>query len=565
MTVTKVLKNASIRTMKGDNSIEQAIAFRDGSILSVGSEREVLEVAGGSAEIVDLGGRTVIPGFIDAHHHFSQAALHTTDVDCSPETAPDIATVIDRLTEAADSLPEGTWVVGAGYDELALKEKRHPTRQQIDARLPDRPVLLCHYSGHEAVVNTRALELAGIGRSTPEPQGGEIERDKSGELTGRLIETAYSPLFQQAEADMIRRDTEGFLNRIDQYQRRLFSVGITRVCDPTVNRTLERIYQQAWEQDRLCLPVLMQPISGKGHFCPPWDRLDAGTVTGEGPEHLRVGHLKVFFDGANRCAISLTPLQAARSFLQAITTAVRTRSATGLNSTADLKPYLSRDLSIHTGRLFYSREQAYSLLDRACELGFSIAIHALGNEAVDLAIDSIQAVRGRYPDGPPPQIIHVSVISREAAKRMADLGIVAVTQPHFLKLPVFETMPKPPGLIIQPVRTLLEAGVRVAGSSDAPVTDCDPLLAMESAISRTTRAGTLLHPDEAVNAQEVLAMYTREAAFALGALDVTGTLEPNKRADLVVLSKDPCHMPTSELNSVRVEQTFINGDTVYEG
>jgi predicted amidohydrolase YtcJ len=525
----------------------------------VGAEKQVLEAAGASADVEDLGRRTVLPGFIDAHHHFSGALAQQAAVDCGPGATRDIGGILERLRSRAGEGSGEAWLEGRGYDELALAEGRHPTRAEVDSICPDRPVLLSHYSCHEGVANTRALQLAGYERGTPDPPAGVIERGADGEPTGRVIETAYSRLAMLAETDQLNREADAFLDRIEPYENSLFSKGITRVCDPAVTPAMGAMYRLAAEKDRIRMPMGMLWASGDGHFWPPRDRL-SHDPTGAGPEHLRVGHLKFFFDGGNRCAMRMSLWQFLGTAGKTIAGAVKARSLAGLRTGSDMQLRLGRDACVRTGILFYDPGDAQGLIRIACERGFAISIHAIGNDAVDMALDALERVRDLHPESPPPQIVHACVISSEQASRAAALGLVVVAQPIFLKLPIFGTMSPPPGLRFIALRTLLDAGVRVAGSSDAPVTDCDPLDAVRAAVTRESGKGKTVHAEEAIDACQAVAMYTREAAHSMGCAGITGTLQPGMRADLVVLTGDPCE----SIQGVKVARTILNGETVFQ-
>lgn len=557
-----VFTNAVVHTMVKGATPAEAVAFQDGKIIAVGADATAIADSREGAVVEDLGGRAVTPGFIDAHQHFIGATLQSLAVDCSIGAAGSIDEVLAALDRAARNLPEGAWLLGVGYDEMSLAENRHPTRAELDAACPHNPVLISHYTWHEGVANSRALKLASFGQSTENPPAGIVERSRRGKLTGRVIETAFSRVDLLAEEDLIERDTTRVLEGMRAYQNRLFAAGITRLSDATVPAKQEHLYRSAVAEGYLRMPVAMMASSSHGHLWPPWDRL-GGEPTGHGPEELRVGHFKMFMDGANRCAMELTPQQTAHALAQALATSIRTRSLAALRGTGDLGFKLGRDLRVRSGVRYYEVEEARRLVARACESGFAVAIHAIGNAAVDQAIDALERAREVHPDSPPPRVEHATIITEKAARRAASAGIAVATQPFFVRLPALDELPKPPGLRFLAHRTLIDAGVRVAGSSDAPVTEFSPLDAMRAAVDRRTLSGARLQPEEAVTPHEALAMYTREAAFALGALELCGTLEPGKRADLVVLSEDPCSSRGGALDRARVERTLLAGEVVY--
>lgn len=557
MTGTTVFTNAVVHSMVPGASPHRSLAHAGGRIVAVGSERDVIAAAGSQATLEDLGGRTVVPGFIDPHHHFLSAVIEGNALDASVGAACSIAALKKLLQAHHRRRPQGAWLLAVGYDERALQDRRHPVRGDLDDACPGRPVLLVHYSAHEAVASSRALQLASIDRHTPDPPAGMIDRGRRGVPTGRLIEAAFSKAYQLAVADLLARNPEDVSGWLFDYEEQLFKVGITRVGDPGVPPAHEAIYRRALERGALRMPVSMMPASAEGLLCPPYDRLD-DTCTGEGPERLRTGHLKLFFDGANRCAMRLSIAQAAGTTARMLGRAVASRSLAAFRGAHDARPRLGRDFAVRTGMQLLSPAEGRRLAEDACERGFSIAIHAIGNAAVDQAIDTLAHVRSRHPDTPPPRIEHACFLTPEAARRAGDAGIAVVTQPAFVALPAFDEVPIPHGLRLLAHRTLIEAGVRVAGSSDAPVTNFDPLVAMRRAVDRRSVTGRPLQIDEAVGPGQALAMYTREAAYVSGCLDQTGTLEPGKRADIVVLSKDPL----VALEDTVVERTIVAGQVM---
>jgi len=508
---------------------------------------------------VDLGHRALVPGFIDAHHHLSMRSALQTGVDCRPDVAPSIDALLQRLAGAAERLEPGAWVVGHGYDELELAERRHPTRDELDSACPQNPVLLFHYSCHEIVASSRALELAGIRESTPEPHGGVHERDRRGRLTGRLIESALCPVERLGVPDRLARSADEVLERMDTAQDELFRVGITHVADPTVSSEMHALYLRALSEGRLRVGVTAMPVSELGYLRPGWDVVERGPRTGEGDERYRVGPLKLVFDGANRCALCASSADIVRLALAGVRGAARTRRWDVIRTMADTGPRREGG-AWRTGFSFLEGKEARELVARATGAGFSLAMHAIGNAATDEVIAAVMAARTRHGDVPAPRIEHASFLKPDQPRRIADAGIAVVAQPAFLRLPAMDLVRMPGSFLTLPLRSLLDAGVCVAGSSDAPVIDFDPIAAMRTAVTRRTASGDVIAPGEAITPAEALALYTRDAARVCGELERRGTLEPGKRADFAVLSADPL----ASLDDARVEQTWVGGERVFE-
>ena len=403
------------------------------------------------------------------------------------------------------------------------------------------------------MVNERALALLGLDAKSPDPPGGLLDRDARGRLTGRLVEAALGPAEAKARASRIAEKLDDILDHFVEYERELFAVGITRIADATVSSDLALLYRKARAERGFRLPVVMMPSSDRGILEPAWDRV-GNVTTGEGDDALSTGALKLILDGANRCALCLGPGQAAGMALRTLASALLRRSLDPLRPSADVDARYSRG-AIRTGLMYYDDESAKRIVAEATGQGLAVALHAIGNAAVSQALTALRNDRGKLR----PRIEHASILDADHVRRIADQGVTVVTQPGFLLLPTSDHLHLPPSLRFMPLRRLLDAGVLVAGSSDAPVTHFDPLVGMSSAVTRKTLSGRRLHPEQAISPSEALALYTKSAARALGLEDRVGSLEVGKRADIAVLSADP-----RVTRDLRVEQTWLFGEPVFE-
>lgn len=554
----RVLFNADVRALDERNTRCDAIAWRDGAILAVGSVADVVRVAGDGCERVDLGGRAVLPGFIDAHHHPSIVALYGGVVRLTAPAVTDIASLQRALREAAKTLEPGRWLVASEWDELLLPERRPPTRDELDDAVPDRPVFAMHYTCHRAVANSRALELAGIGRDTAAPAGGVIGRGAGGLPDGLLIERGMSRVESLARADLAAHDAEGFLARLGDHHRAMLSAGITRVVDATVPADLATLYREAARRGVLSVPTVMFPVSTTGYLEAPWDALD-GPVTGDGDDLLSVGALKLVLDGAPACAMCLGWWQTAGAMVNTWALALRERSLDPLRAAFSLAPKPGR--ALRTGVRIFGRDEARDVVRAAADRGFALALHAIGNEAVDIALSAFEAAGPSIDRKGAPRIEHGTFLSPSLVRRIADSGAAVVTQPHFMSLPAYESAASIPDIRNAPLRWLLDVGVTVAASSDHPVAGYAPLDGVRDAVSRRTPRGREYEPDQRVTLDEALAMYTRHAASVCGCLDRCGSLEAGKRADLVVL--DGPLASASHLANARVSATVLAGETVF--
>ncbi len=568
----KLLFNGPVLTMTEDHAEVRALAYDEtgGRIVAAGDEESVRAAAqkaavGAEVEEIDLRGRAVLPGFIDAHHHLCLNLLYGVAVDCGPAKVNGVDDVVARMGRAARDTAPGQWVVGKHYDEWRLAGRQHPTREHLDAACPDHPALLMHYSFHEGVANSRALAALGMDRHTPDPEGGRILHDRRGEPTGRLLETAVSVVEAQAQLSMLDQDRDGYAARLARYQKDLLSAGITRLADPAVSPTFQRLYGELKEQGTLRIPLVLMPVGEGGFLVAPRDRVDQPERTGHGPDELRVGSLKLFFDGGAQCAVTMTASQVARVAAHGLWTALSQRSLAPFEASRRLSVRLGRDLRVHTGVLLYDDESsATRMVRQAVDSGWSVAIHCVGNEATDRAITALAAARDHHPASPPPRIEHATLLDDKLIARMAEAGITVVAQPHFISIFDGEGIPPTPGLKRVALGSMLAAGVNVAASSDSPVVPFSPLLGIRSAVTRRVGHGPPVDADEAISPEAALGLYTREAARACGCSETCGTLEPGKRADVVILSGDPRTGDMEELDALRVEETVLGGETAFE-
>jgi hypothetical protein len=506
--VITLIVNATVLTMDPTLPVAQALAVKDGRIVEVGGTDEILWLREGEYELIDLAGKTVLPGFVDPHNHLSIAALDCFWADVREATS--VGAIQAALREAAARTPAGEWVRGWGYDHGALADRRHPTRHDLDAAVPDRPALLLHYSHHQAVANSRALAAAGIGRGSTDPPGGEIARDKSGEPTGLLFERAMG----LAET----KSRDGWEARFVEVARAATLAyaahGITSIQDAAVTPAMSRRYAEARAAGALAIEVGEMMVGSRGWF--------------ERPDDAAPGEvLKLFVDGGYRCAMRY-----------------------------------HRDGGLRTsGFLFYGRDELADLLVRAWRAGRRVTCHAIGNLGVETAVEAIAAARAREPAGRGRvRIDHAIFLTRELIARIADLGVPVVAQPSFLHdgggaSPFPEVM-------LRPFRSTREAGVTQAFSSDFPCGTLAPLVGVAAAVTRRSKRGELADGHEAMATQAALEAYTVEAARVAGFSD-RGRLEAGARADFIVLSEDPLECRPERLREIGVEETWVSGARVY--
>jgi predicted amidohydrolase YtcJ len=475
---------------------------KDGRIVEVGGTDEILWLREGEYELLDLGGRTVVPGFVDPHNHFSIGAYDALWADC--RAARTVAEIQRMLRDAAARTPAGEWVRAVGYDHTALGV--HPTRHQLDEAVPDRPAIVMHFSHHQCVANSRALADAGIARGTPDPRGGEIARDKAGEPTGLLFERAMSVVETASRAGAETR----FVEVARAASRQYAALGITTIQDAAVTPAMARRYAEARVAGALAIDVGEIMVGSRGWF--------------EAPDDAVPGALKIFVDGGYRCAMRVMQDGAPRT----------------------------------SGFLFYERAELAARLLDAWRAGRRVVCHAIGNLGVETAVGAIEdAVRVRPEGRARVRLDHAIFLTSELIARLAELQIWVVVQPSFLWDRGGTS--RDAAILQRAFGSAARAGIRQAFSSDFPCGTNAPLLGIAAAVTRTSRNGEIAAPEEALSAADALEAYTLGAARAAGLDNVCGSLETGKRADLLVLSGDPVDCSPSEIAHIQVLETWVAG------
>ena len=499
-----------------------ALAVAGGRITAVGPIDEVMGLRQPRTHMVDLQGQTLMPGFVDAHAHIWKIGhLLTTLLDV--RQAASLEDVAAGLRDHATRLPPGVWLQGRGYNEARFPNGRPPTRADLDAVVSDRPVVLMRTCAHIVVCNSRALEIAGVGRHTPAPPGGEIDRGEGGEPTGVLRETAMGLVLRHVPPPT----ADEYAAMITAALRHQVSLGITSTNDAGVAPALLDVYRRMDDEGRLANRVNVMAL-----------RL----VDGVGPvplparchvsDRLRIDTVKFFADGGLSGATA----------------------ALGV-------PYRHADTR---GVLRFQYAELLGLAREAHDAGWRIATHAIGDVAIEQVLGIYEAL-GRGPMR--HRIEHFGLPTADHLTRASRLGVIAVPQTvfiHALGRNFRQYLPDALLARAYPVRAMLDAGVTVALSSDAPVVENDsPLLGIQAALLRRDAEGEAIASAEAISMDEALDAYTRGGAIASGDEGNRGSLRAGLWADLAVLSGDPHATPPEELTSLRVTQTWVGGQQVH--
>ena len=517
--VDLLLLNAGVMTLAAGGPRAQAVAVSGGRIAAVGRDADLRPLAGRRSRLVDGRGNTLLPGFNDAHLHLPGLAARLLDLDCSPAAAPSLAALQALVRQEAQRQPPGAWVRGRGYDQLALEGQRHPHRRDLDAAAPGHPVRLEHRSGHAAVLNTPALELAGIHRETPDPAGGVIERDPAdGEPTGLLLECGE--LLRQRLGQ--QRSASEIADGLRQAGRRLAAYGITSVQDAGAGNGPERWQLFASLRDSGALPQRITLMAGAARLP---EFAAAGLEWGSGDDRLRLGHAKIM-------------------------------------------------LTLTAGALSPPPEELREIIAAAHRRGFPVALHCIEQEAVAAAIDALAAAppipAGFRPARPPDRIEHCAECPPPLLTAVKRGGAMVVTQPGFIyhRGAVYRAE-TPPELRphLYPAGALRRRGVAVAFSSDAPVIDPNPWPAVYSAATGRAGDGVSVGGDDgrnqAVGLAAALRGFTLDGAVAEGRAAVKGRIAPGQLADLTLLDANLDSLDLERLPYVKPQMTIIGGEIVW--
>jgi predicted amidohydrolase YtcJ len=527
---TAVYRNARIYTNNPGHPWAEALVVRGDFILGVISESSVAQWAEQGTPIIDLHGAFVLPGFNDAHVHLGGAGADLLHVQLNGVAS--VPELQRRIREAAAARKPGEWIVGSGWDHTLWPEKRFPTRQQLDAAAPGNPVLLTHVSGHVAVANSLALQLAGVNKTTPNPAGGEVERNAAGDLTGMLKEdTAMALVEKKIPPPTPSQRRKGIELALADAAKN----GVTSVQDNSAWEDF-LVYRDLQKEGRLTVRITewlpfqaslgrLEAMRREGGTTDPW---------------LRTGALKMVTDGAlgSRTAAMLAPYS----------------DEPGTRGIFILAPDELRKLAIER--------------DRA---GFQLAFHAIGDRANRVALDVFEAVaKANGPRDRRDRIEHAQVVAPEDIPRFGQLSVIASMQPSHETTDMRWAEQR-----VGPSRakgayawaSLQKSGARLAFGTDYDVEPLSPLRGLYACVTRELPGGGPVggwQPQEKISLADCIRAYTSGSAFAEFAEGKKGELKEGECADFVVLSGDLTVIPPSQYTKVRVLRTVVGGRTVYQ-
>lgn len=580
----QIYVGGTIVTVNDAAPTAEALAVRAGKVTAVGPRADVMKAKGERTEVIDLAGKTVVPGFLDGHSHFGGYLGIWGYADLNPPPVGDVDSIPKlqaklRRYAADNKVPPGQAIVGTSYDDSLLAERRHPTAAELDAVSTDHPVVLLHISGHIAAANRAALKKVGFVKGAADPKGGTILRDPAtGEPTGVVEEQA---VFVIMLALLPKRTPEQAMAAMGEIQRYYASFGVTTAQEGQTTAGAIPLLRKLAADDKLILDVVAYPkwtdyqdvLDGKRtlenvDYHPPGQSANPGYA--QRPELLK--------DAA--AAAPQPPDLSQKGRVKAGVYEGRLKLA-GIKITGDGSPqgktaYLTKPYVVppkgqpptYRGYPVVPQPELDRWFDAAYRHDVQILIHCNGDASADMAIAAIrkaQAAHGKKDLR--PVIVHAQTVRADQVDAMAELGVT----PSFFTAHTFfwgdwhrtETLGEDRAAFISPMRYAIDKGLRPANHTDAPVVPPDQLLTMHTAVNRTSRSGVVVGPGQRVTPLEALKAVTIWSARMYFEDDHKGSLEPGKLADLVVLSDNPLTVPPDRIKDVKVVQTVKEGKVIY--
>ncbi len=509
-----ILKNTNVITMNPLKPVTHMVALGAGRVLFTGDETAIGDFSGANTRVIDLGGKTVLPGFNDAHCHLFSFIRKLLSLDVSPGRVQSIKDLRQLIKQEAKITPKDSWISATGFSDFHVEERRYPSRWELDEVAPNHPVVLAHAGLHVCVLNSLALSLAGISRETPPSKGALIERETiTGEpngvlheMLGYIREKVMPPL---SEAEITRG--------MSLASQHFLASGITSLQDATIVNDPKRWLTLREVKDNGIFIPRLYMMFGHEHIN---SFQEMGLGYGSGDDELRLGGVKII-------------------------------------------------ITESTGSLYPEPAELNEMVLSALRAGFPVALHAAQRGCVNAAITALEYAKRKSPDIKLRQRIeHLTICPPELLRRLKKIKPVVVVQPGFIYYGgdrYLATMPETDKSYLFRFGSLLDGNLTLAASSDAPITPPNPMLALYAALTRKTRTGRDILPAEAVSPVEALKMYTLNAAYASNEENIKGTIAPGKLADMVVLSGNPLKSSPEEIRDIRVEMTIARGKVVWEG
>lgn len=544
MDLDLLIHNANAITIDPRYPKATAIGILGSQIVWVGDARDNVPSA---RRRLDLGGRTIVPGFNDAHQHISHHGDSLRRIDLSSPPVSSVIEILDLIAERAATAEPGQWIIGAGYDQNKLSEKRHPTADELERAAPDHPVMLLHNSAHMLTANRRLLALARI-QQVPVPAGGRVVVDEYGRPTGLLLEQAqelvsclYKPYSTAEVVESLRLASADYLAEgVTSCQEA--GVGLGLVGHTPIELSA---YQTARDEGHLNVRVTAMVAQESLHHVDhhaddhAGRTLDLGVRTGFGDDWIRIGNTKVFADGSligRTCAM--------------------------------FEPFANDPDPDNRGFFQLDPDELRPIIVDAHQSGWQIGVHAIGDRAVSVVLDCYEEALKLHPRlDHRHRIEHAGVVQAKDVERMARLGVIPVPQARFISElgdGMLDALGSDRVANCYRQKSFLDAGLPLPGSSDRPVVKGAPMLGIHDLVNQRTESGLPFNPHEALTPLEALTAYTLGSAFAAFDEHRKGSITVGKLADLVVLGDDPCAVDSDGISEIDVEATMVGGRFVHD-
>ena len=537
----RIIRGGPIVTVNPDRPAAEAVAIVGGTIVAVGSDSDVMQHRGDATVVTELAGKTLVPGFVDGHSHFCSLVDVQTQAQCASPPAGPCKTVADviaalKAVQARRKLGPGKFVMGFGYDPELLAEKRPPSKQELDAAFPENPVILVHVSGHGAMLNTKALAAYDVTAATPTPPGGVIGREPgSNEPNGLLFETAFLPIFAKVPGPGDDETLEILKAGQDLYLR----AGITTAQEGATMKHQVDLLRILANRGDLKLDVVMLP------FIAEIDAIFAGQPPRNETEYknrLRIGGVKVVMDGSpqGRTAAFTTPYLT--------------------DGPAGQKDW--------RGELSFPQPVLNEWVKKVYDGGATLFVHCNGDAAIDALLEAHRFASGDDPAKPRGTVgVHSQFIRRDQLEKYRAWKIT----PSFFTIHCFyfgdthvANRGRSQADFISPMKSARALGLRPANHTDFNVAPLDQLFTIHTAVNRISRSGQTIGADERVTPMQALEAITIDGARIYGEEAKKGSIEVGKAADFAVLSANPLTVPPATIETIRVEETIKDGQTVWK-
>jgi predicted amidohydrolase YtcJ len=529
----KAIINANVITVDKKKPKAEAIGIIGDRITAIGTTKEIKAMSSDLTDIIDAKGKTVLPGFHDSHMHPLLVGHFANGVVLNE--AKNIPEFLKRIKDKAAKIPKGQIILGSGWNQERMEEKRYPTRWEVDSVAPDHPVFLIHWNAHIYLINTMMMNQKGITKSTPDPEGGSIEKNDKGEPTGILLENALNlvaPGFLETGAGLF--SYEQSKAALEFAAKRAASYGLTSMVDILAGDAQVKAYQELEKEGKL-------PVRVNFYLAYPYldDLVRIGIMSGFGSNKVRFAGVKMITDG------SLS------------------------SHTAALKaPYV--DMPNNSGIMRNSKKEIKEVVLKATKNGIRVDIHALGDRAIAEVLDVFEDVKKETKVKDPRfKISHAFILDKDIIKKFKELNVIANVQPVFL-MKGQNWIPKLVGpekeKTAHVYRSLMDAGVHMATGTDSPIEPENPIMNLYAGTVRKDPNGVPeggWHPEQKIPMEQAIRMGTIEGAYATGEEDDMGSIEVGKLADFVMLTEDPFKVPGDEVKNIKALMTIVGGEIVW--